>query len=96
MNLLILGRGKTGTLVAAVARERKHHIQIAGAKENEACAALTPETLRDVDVVIDFTAPYGWTCDCEDSTFNPDRPGGCKHRIAARRMAEALRPAARS
>ncbi|PYX51015.1 MAG: 4-hydroxy-tetrahydrodipicolinate reductase [Acidobacteria bacterium] len=57
MNLLILGRGKTGTLVAKVARERKHHIQIAGAKENEACAALTPETLRDVDVVIDFTAP---------------------------------------
>lgn len=59
MNLLILGRGKTGTLVAEVARERKHQIQIAGAKENEACAALTPETLRDVDVVIDFTTPEG-------------------------------------
>ena len=57
MNLLILGRGKTGTLVAEVARERKHRIQIAGAKENEACAALTPEKLRDVDVVIDFTTP---------------------------------------
>jgi 4-hydroxy-tetrahydrodipicolinate reductase len=57
MNLLILGRGKTGTLVAEVARERKHHIQIAGAKENDACAALTPEKLRDVDVVIDFTTP---------------------------------------
>jgi 4-hydroxy-tetrahydrodipicolinate reductase len=57
MNLLILGRGKTGTLVAEVARERKHHIQIAGAKENQACAALTPEKLRDVDVVIDFTTP---------------------------------------
>jgi 4-hydroxy-tetrahydrodipicolinate reductase len=57
MNLLILGRGKTGTLVAELARERKHHIQIAGAKENDACAALTPEKLRDVDVVIDFTTP---------------------------------------
>jgi len=57
MNLLILGRGKTGTLVAEVARERKHRIQIAGAKENDACAALTPEKLRDVDVVIDFTTP---------------------------------------
>jgi 4-hydroxy-tetrahydrodipicolinate reductase len=57
MNLLILGRGKTGTLVAEVARERKHRIQIAGAKENEACAALTPEKLRHVDVVIDFTTP---------------------------------------
>jgi 4-hydroxy-tetrahydrodipicolinate reductase len=57
MSLLILGRGKTGTLVAEVARERKHHIRIAGAKENDACAALTPEKLRDVDVVIDFTTP---------------------------------------
>jgi 4-hydroxy-tetrahydrodipicolinate reductase len=57
MNLLILGRGKTGTLVAEVGRERKHHIQIAGAKENHACAALTPEKLREVDVVIDFTTP---------------------------------------
>ena len=57
MNLLILGRGKTGTLVAEVARERKHHIQIAGAKENHACAALTPEKLREADVVIDFTTP---------------------------------------
>src|SRR3981081_707042 len=57
MSLLILGRGKTGTLVAELARERKHHIQIAGAKENDACAALTPEKLRDVDVVIDFTTP---------------------------------------
>jgi 4-hydroxy-tetrahydrodipicolinate reductase len=57
MNLLILGRGKTGTLVAEVARERKHHIQIAGAKENDACAALAPEKLRDVDVVVDFTTP---------------------------------------
>jgi len=57
MNLLILGRGKTGTLVAEVARERKHHIQIAGAIENGACAALTPESLREVDVVIDFTTP---------------------------------------
>jgi 4-hydroxy-tetrahydrodipicolinate reductase len=57
MNLLILGRGKTGTPVAEVARERKHHIQIAGAKENDACAALAPEKLRDVDSVIDFTTP---------------------------------------
>ena len=58
MNLLLLGRGKTGSLVAEVARERKHHVQIAGAKENVACAALTPEKLRDIDVVIDFTAPH--------------------------------------
>ena len=27
MNLLILGRGKTGSLVAESARERRHHVQ---------------------------------------------------------------------
>jgi hypothetical protein len=25
------------------------------------------------------TAPHGWTCDCPDATFHPERPGGCKH-----------------
>jgi 4-hydroxy-tetrahydrodipicolinate reductase len=57
MNFLFLGRGKTGSLVADVARERKHHVQVAGAKENADCAALTPEKLRDIDIVIDFTKP---------------------------------------
>ncbi len=58
MNLLILGRGKTGSLVAEVAAERKHRIQVAGAKENPACAALTREKLHDIDAVIDFTTPH--------------------------------------
>jgi 4-hydroxy-tetrahydrodipicolinate reductase len=58
MNLLILGRGKTGSLVAEVAAERKHHVEVAGAKENPTCAALTPEKLRDIDAVIDFTTPH--------------------------------------
>jgi 4-hydroxy-tetrahydrodipicolinate reductase len=58
MNLLILGRGKTGSLAAEVAAERKHGIRVAGAKENAACAALTAENLRDIDAVIDFTAPH--------------------------------------
>jgi 4-hydroxy-tetrahydrodipicolinate reductase len=57
MNILLLGRGKTGSLVADVARQRGHNVQIAGAADNAACAALTPEKLREVDVVIDFTAP---------------------------------------
>lgn len=57
MNLLLLGRGKTGSLVAEVARERRHHAQIVGSSENSACAALTAEKLRDVQVVIDFTNP---------------------------------------
>jgi 4-hydroxy-tetrahydrodipicolinate reductase len=58
MKVLILGRGKTGSLVAEVAAERKHHVQIAGSKENAACAALTAANLHDVDGVIDFTAPH--------------------------------------
>src|SRR5580700_1400310 len=57
MNILALGRGKTGSLVAEVARRRGHEVRIAGAVENAACAALSAEKLRGIDVVIDFTAP---------------------------------------
>jgi 4-hydroxy-tetrahydrodipicolinate reductase len=58
MNLLILGRGKTGTAVANLAGERRHHVQIVGAKENKDCIALTPDKLSAIDAVIDFTAPH--------------------------------------
>jgi 4-hydroxy-tetrahydrodipicolinate reductase len=58
MNLLILGRGKTGSLVAEVAAERRHHARIVGSAENAACAALTAAKLHDIDAVIDFTAPH--------------------------------------
>jgi 4-hydroxy-tetrahydrodipicolinate reductase len=58
LNLLLLGRGKTGSLVAEVATERKHHIRTAGSSENANGAALSPEKLRDIDAVIDFTTPH--------------------------------------
>jgi 4-hydroxy-tetrahydrodipicolinate reductase len=58
MNILLLGRGKTGSLVAEVARQRGHKIQITGESENADGAALTVEKLREVDVVIDFTTPH--------------------------------------
>lgn len=57
MNILLLGRGKTGSLVGDVARRRGHTVEVAGSAENAACAALTAEKLGGVDVVIDFTAP---------------------------------------
>ena len=57
MNFLLLGRGKTGSLVAEVAAEHKHRIVIVGAKENVSSAALRPEILGDIDAVIDFTTP---------------------------------------
>jgi 4-hydroxy-tetrahydrodipicolinate reductase len=57
MNLLILGRGKTGSLVAEVAHQRRHRVKVAGRADNADGAALTGENLADVDAVIDFTAP---------------------------------------
>jgi len=58
MNLLILGRGKTGSLVAEIAADRKHHIRVVAARENADGAALTPDNLRTINTVIDFTAPH--------------------------------------
>jgi 4-hydroxy-tetrahydrodipicolinate reductase len=58
MNLLVLGKGKTGSLVADVARERKHHIRVVGAKDNVDGSAITTDGLSDVNVVIDFTTPH--------------------------------------
>jgi 4-hydroxy-tetrahydrodipicolinate reductase len=57
MNLLILGRGKTGSLAAEVASQRRHHVRVIGAVENAGASALTAEKLHDIDVVIDFTTP---------------------------------------
>jgi 4-hydroxy-tetrahydrodipicolinate reductase len=57
MNLLLLGRGKTGSLVAEVAHQRGHDVRVAGATENVGGRSLTEGKLRGIDVVIDFTAP---------------------------------------
>jgi 4-hydroxy-tetrahydrodipicolinate reductase len=58
MNLLLLGRGKTGSLVAQAAHQRHHQVQIVGSQENAAGAALTFEKLSAVEVIIDFTSPH--------------------------------------
>ena len=57
MNLLLLGRGKTGSAIAEIARARGHAVQVLGAQENDHARALTPSLLAGVDVVIDFTTP---------------------------------------
>jgi 4-hydroxy-tetrahydrodipicolinate reductase len=57
MILLVLGRGKTGSLVAEVARQRGHEVRVLGSAENRNAAGLTAEALRNVAVVIDFTTP---------------------------------------
>jgi 4-hydroxy-tetrahydrodipicolinate reductase len=56
--LLVVGRGKTGTLVADVARERGHQVQSLASSENPSAAWLTRQHLVDFDVVIDFTTPH--------------------------------------
>lgn len=57
MNFLLLGHGKTGSLVDEVARQRGHEVHILSSHDNQHAGALSPERLRDVDVVIDFTNP---------------------------------------
>jgi 4-hydroxy-tetrahydrodipicolinate reductase len=57
MLLLVLGKGKTGSLVAEVARERGHGVRALDINENAQASALTAPNLAGVDVVIDFTAP---------------------------------------
>ena len=57
MKFLVLGRGKTGALVAEVAKERGHEVRTLASQENQEGRGLTPELLRETDVVIDFTTP---------------------------------------
>jgi len=65
MNLLILGCGKTGALVAEVARERRHHVRVLHEAENRNASALTPDFLTGSDVVIDFTTPASVVANAE-------------------------------
>ncbi|MGB7353360.1 MAG: dihydrodipicolinate reductase C-terminal domain-containing protein [Acidobacteriaceae bacterium] len=57
MLFLVLGRGKTGSLVAQVAHERGHGVRVVGEEENRNAAALTAPFLAGFDAVIDFTTP---------------------------------------
>ncbi|MDR3775047.1 MAG: dihydrodipicolinate reductase C-terminal domain-containing protein [Terracidiphilus sp.] len=56
MLILVLGKGKTGSLVAEVARERGHGVRALDITENLHASALTAPALAGVDAVIDFTA----------------------------------------
>jgi 4-hydroxy-tetrahydrodipicolinate reductase len=57
MLFLVLGKGKTGSLVAEIARERGHGVRVLDLAENRGASSLTGPTLAGVDTVIDFTAP---------------------------------------
>jgi 4-hydroxy-tetrahydrodipicolinate reductase len=57
MLFLVLGRGKTGSIVADVAHERGHGVRVVGEEENHHASALTAPFLAGFDAVIDFTTP---------------------------------------
>ena len=57
MLFLVLGRGKTGSLVAEVAHEHGHSVRVVGEEENRNASALTAPFLAQFDVVVDFTTP---------------------------------------
>jgi 4-hydroxy-tetrahydrodipicolinate reductase len=65
MHLLILGCGKTGSLVADVARERRHHVQSLSGKENPNASALTADFLAPFSIVLDFTTPAAVVANAE-------------------------------
>ena len=65
MNLLILGRGKTGSMVAEVGHARRHHVRVLSFAENAGSRALTADTLAGIDAVIDFTAPAAAVANAE-------------------------------
>lgn len=58
MHFVLLGAGKTGSIVAEIARERGHQITVITEEENPNGIALTRERLAGVDAVIDFTTPH--------------------------------------
>jgi 4-hydroxy-tetrahydrodipicolinate reductase len=57
MKVLLLGAGKTGSLVAEVARERSHIVTILRSADNVSGSGLARELLTPIDVVVDFTTP---------------------------------------
>jgi 4-hydroxy-tetrahydrodipicolinate reductase len=57
MLFLVLGRGKTGSLVAEVAAERGHGVRVLGEEANTNGSAITAPFLAQFDAVIDFTTP---------------------------------------
>lgn len=57
MLFLVLGRGKTGSFVADVAKERGHSVQVVGEEANRDGSAITGAFLAKFDAIIDFTTP---------------------------------------
>jgi 4-hydroxy-tetrahydrodipicolinate reductase len=57
MNFLLLGCGKTGSLVAELVRQRGHDVRVLRSHDNPNASALTAQNLSEIHVVLDFTSP---------------------------------------
>jgi len=57
MRVLIVGDGKMGRAVAALAAGRGHQVETVGREENAGGRALTAERVRGHDVALEFTRP---------------------------------------
>jgi 4-hydroxy-tetrahydrodipicolinate reductase len=55
---MVLGRGKTGALVAEIAKGKRHEVYSLASQDNPDGRALTAATLQQIDVVVDFTTPH--------------------------------------
>ena len=58
MKLMVLGRGKTGALVAEVAKGKRHEVYSLASQDNPDGRALTAAALQEIDVALDFTTPH--------------------------------------
>jgi 4-hydroxy-tetrahydrodipicolinate reductase len=57
LNILLLGCGKTGSLVRDYAIDRHHQVRVLDEHENQNGTGIIPELVREIDVAIDFTTP---------------------------------------
>jgi 4-hydroxy-tetrahydrodipicolinate reductase len=57
LSLVVLGNGKTGSVVAEVGRERGHRVRSIDEVDNPGASWLTSEHLHEFSTVIDFTTP---------------------------------------
>ena len=59
MHLLIVGNGRMGRAIAALAEQRGHTVHACiGSEANEGAQALAAERLEGVDVALEFTTPH--------------------------------------
>ena len=85
LKLLVLGRGKTGSLVAEVARERGHQVHsIAAARERRMRHGSPRSICIDFDVVIDFTTPHAVLANIEACLRARKGDGRRNHRLVWR------------